>query len=277
MEKGDQSDKGSDIERKFDIFSVLKKLEPVGILITISLALAAITNDPGREIKSHEFSIISGVMFILCLIVGIADNYFKYIKTISSSSLLLLISGIVHFTFYFLLSVGIIFLLLYALEFIKIDPIASRILQNLFLIFIAVGSIQVLSSFIKEKNKRSSIKWKFLEITIAIFIIYWAFSSIVKIYELIEPTVQLLSHLDYFFIYIALFMGIIVWPSQMFVMLGDIVNWKHIPEKDKNIAIILLLSLIVLYCSTIIALSLYSYYGENYFQIVKTNQFDLFK
>lgn len=190
-----------------EFLAVLKKLEPIGLLITASLAIATLRMTSGINDRAYEFAVISSILFIFSFILGIAKHYseiYKYNKIAYPSFLFLHI--FMNFSFYCVFFFGILFLLLYSFELVKSNPIIISILQNMPTFFIFAGTLWVLYYMIKNREYKKDNKYKVIDVVSQIVVILFSLLAFVKIYDIVNGKT---NYFEFFLINIFLIGGFV--------------------------------------------------------------------
>jgi hypothetical protein len=92
---------------------LLKQAEPVAVLASLSLVIAVFTFEHQDIFQTvYNYSVVSTFMFIFAFLSAVVRNL-KFIKSDA------MYSGVSSFAFYFFLAIGMIYMLLVAIEFGK--------------------------------------------------------------------------------------------------------------------------------------------------------------
>jgi hypothetical protein len=130
---------------------LLKQAEPVAVLASLSLVITVFTFENQDTFQTvYNYSVVSTFMFIFAFVAAVVRN----LRIISSERFY---SGLATFAFYFFLGIGIIHILLIAVEFGKQHlQIYSFVYGWVFSVIGGMGAIGSTKTLKKYKNLQGS-------------------------------------------------------------------------------------------------------------------------
>ena len=131
------------------LLCALKKAEPLGFLASLSLVISTFTfGGEGNIYRIYSYSVVSAFMFIFSFVSSIFNQYLKSVE--SNNPIINIMQAVTNFGKCFFLVIGLISLILIAIQFGQSQPQISTITGSFLGSFICIMLIWVFLERLKK-------------------------------------------------------------------------------------------------------------------------------
>jgi hypothetical protein len=196
-------------KNSLDFLNLLKKSEPLGLLASLSLVIAAFTYQPQELHKIYNFSVTSSFMFLLSFLFSIGYQWAKTVKLVEryegKDSVIPLFYLLLRFGTYFFLGFGILLMLLVMSEFAKFQSSIVAIINSCLILFFGFLVIRIIFNLIKNRtSNKKPLTIDLINLVSCIAIILFSSLQIALILEALFDLSGIHKFLFTFFIYIVM-------------------------------------------------------------------------